>query len=352
MSIAEKIERLSAAKNDIATAISGKGVSVADTDGFEEFADKINEIESGSSTPKKLYVFPSRSSDNLVGISADEVITTNLKLITPNITLYNLTVHKTKKGFIAASSRYISYYSTNGYEWESINIEISSYYKPIILDDGECIFYDSNKYILYQFNDDNKSLEKITSVSRIINGFVNGFFYCYSSGVLSISSDYGETWTDISIDAEHAGYTISRIVYSNGVYLADVNAATYGLMYSKDLQNWSFPSNHPWYSSPDYPIATSWGFFAKAHRNSTYYAIYYSYDGGKTWAEHSLGTSGSNVVVKKVIGADVIAMYDPYIKDDNNKYRSTLGLFSKNNIFPSNYADTSATSNGGSIIYR
>lgn len=48
MSVTDKITRLSAARIDIQNAIKAKGVSVADADGFEDFADKIAAIQTGS----------------------------------------------------------------------------------------------------------------------------------------------------------------------------------------------------------------------------------------------------------------------------------------------------------------
>lgn len=50
MSIADKITRLSTARTNIQNAIKAKGVSVADADGFEDFADKIGSISTGTDT--------------------------------------------------------------------------------------------------------------------------------------------------------------------------------------------------------------------------------------------------------------------------------------------------------------
>ena len=68
MSIAEKITRLNTAKNDIATAITNKGVIVAETDGLESFAEKINGIPTGGApewTCNKWATYPIIANDKI-----------------------------------------------------------------------------------------------------------------------------------------------------------------------------------------------------------------------------------------------------------------------------------------------
>ena len=50
--ISENLNRLVAAKNNIATSIAGKGVTVAETDGFEEYPALIDSIQAGGGITK------------------------------------------------------------------------------------------------------------------------------------------------------------------------------------------------------------------------------------------------------------------------------------------------------------
>ena len=49
MSVADKITRLTTARNNIRTALAAKGITAASGHGFEDFAEDINDITSGGS---------------------------------------------------------------------------------------------------------------------------------------------------------------------------------------------------------------------------------------------------------------------------------------------------------------
>lgn len=303
MSIAEKITRLNTAKNDIATAITNKGVTVAETDGFEEYPALIDSIEAGGGggTAVAADVLSGKTfcSDAGTDIVGTMPIYNDFKIVVDNPSIS--TEQKFIK-YVCGGANGKSYYSTDGTTWTAMSGIVNairgltygkgiyvaaqdggiskstngiswtnvsgtpSYMKSLVFNE---VFVGSHTNGTY-YSEDGESWSKITGYSGGIHalGYGRMFVGALDSGYTCYSSD-GKTWSFNSSTINSTSYR--RIVYGGGRYVL-VGGTSY---YSTDGNQW-------------YPISTISGLSDVAYGNNKFVAV--GYDGksyystnGTTW---------------------------------------------------------------------
>lgn len=75
MSIQTELNRLNAAKNNLKTAIEGKGVAVPDSTKLDGYSALVDQISSGGGSNVVIVEFPSLTQDSPDSVSQDEIET-------------------------------------------------------------------------------------------------------------------------------------------------------------------------------------------------------------------------------------------------------------------------------------